>query len=316
MSDILDPINQDFVKKLSQGPSLHEKTPQEARDIVETLQKHTPAADISQAKIDIPFDGREVQTVIFKPKIAQGTLPVIFYTHGGGWILGSPTVHGSLMEDLARQTGAAVVFPYYTPAPERQYPVQFEESYAVLQYIVEHANELHLKTDKIAFSGDSVGVPGHMAIAMVQLAHERKLPVNIAHLVLLYPVTDTHAKSETYKTYMNGPYLTEKMMDWMIDAFLPNVADRRNPLTSPLAFVPDEKLAKFPPTTIFVSGADPLLGEGQAFGQRLQKAGVETAILRADSQIHDFVMLEAIRHTATARAVVELASRKIKRSLE
>jgi acetyl esterase/lipase len=88
LSDILDPINQDFVKKLSQGPPLHEKTPQEAREIAETLQKHTPAADISQAKIDIPFDGRKVQTVIFKPKIAQGTLPVIFYTHGGGWILG------------------------------------------------------------------------------------------------------------------------------------------------------------------------------------------------------------------------------------
>ena len=29
----------------------------------------------------------------------------------------STTVLGSLVEDLARQTGAALVFPYYTPAP-------------------------------------------------------------------------------------------------------------------------------------------------------------------------------------------------------
>lgn len=44
----------------------------------------------------------------------------------------SPTVHGSLVQDLVRQTGAAVVFPYYTPAPEAHYPKQFEQAYGVL----------------------------------------------------------------------------------------------------------------------------------------------------------------------------------------
>jgi acetyl esterase/lipase len=104
-------------------------------------------------------------------------------------------------------------------------------------------------------------------------------------------------------------------MDWMIGAFLPNEEDRRNALTSPLKYASDEELSKFPPTTVFLTGADPLIGEGLAFGLRLQKAGVETAILTADGQIHDYVMLEPIRGAATAKAVVELAALHLKRRL-
>jgi acetyl esterase len=154
-----------------------------------------------------------------------------------------------------------------------------------------------------------------MAIAMLQLSQSRALPAKIAQVVLLYPVTDTNKKSETYKTFRDGPYLSEKTMDWMIAAFLPNPDDRRLPLTSPLEFAPDEVLSKFPPTTIFVSGADPLIGEGVAFGHRLQKLGVDAAVIRADGQIHDYALLEPTRKSATARAVVELASLKLKQAV-
>lgn len=152
---------------------------------------------------------------------------------------------------------------------------------------------------------------GNMAIAMTQLALSRNLSAKIGQLVLLYPVTDTSAKSATYKEFQNGPYLTEKTMDWMIGAFLPNEADRRSALASPLKFAPDDVLSKFPPTTIFVSGADPLIGEGEAFGHRLQQLGVDTAILKAEGVIHDYVLLEPVRNTATPRAVTEFAALKL-----
>lgn len=150
-----------------------------------------------------------------------------------------------------------------------------------------------------------------MAIAMTQLAQSRNLPSTIGQIVLLYPVTDTYSKSKTYKIFQDGPYLSEKTMDWMIPAFLPNEEDRKLALTSPLQFAPDEVLAKFPPTTVFVSGADPLIGEGEAFGHRLQQLGVDAAVLKADGQVHDFAMLAPVRVSPTARAVVELASSKL-----
>ncbi len=146
---------------------------------------------------------------------------------------------------------------------------------------------------------------------MTQLAISRNLPAEIRQIVLLYPLTTTHSKSATYKEFENGPYLSEKTLDWMIPAFLPNQADRRSALASPLEFAPDEVLAKFPPTTIFVSGADPLIGEGEAFGQRLQKLGVDTAIIKAVGVVHDYVLLEPVRNSATPRAVTEFASLKL-----
>ncbi|KAJ4128168.1 hypothetical protein NW768_008454 [Fusarium equiseti] len=309
MDTYLDPINRKFADAAAEGPPLYTKSYTEAREILENIQSYKPADDIKSEEVKVEVKGENLTTVIFRPKNVRGTLNMIFYTHGGGWILGSPTVHGALMEDFARQTGAAVVFPYYTPAPEAQYPVQFEQVYGVLEHFVTNSDKYGLNVGSFGLAGDSVG--GHMAIAMTQLAQSRNLPSKIGQIVLLYPVTDTHNKSKTYQTFQNGPYLSEKTMDWMIPAFLPKEEDRKLPLTSPLQFAPDEVLAKFPPTTIFLSGADPLIGEGEAFGHRLQQLGVDAAVLKADGQVHDFAMLAPIRGSPTARAVVELASTKL-----
>ncbi|PHH83884.1 hypothetical protein CDD83_2860 [Cordyceps sp. RAO-2017] len=313
MAAYLDPQNRAFADAVSKQPPLYEKTYQQAREVLEKIQNYEPGSDILLEELQVPVNGQGVTTVIFRPKNTASTLPMIFYTHGGGWILGSPSVHGPLMEDFVRQTGAAVVFPYYTPAPEAQYPVQFEQTYGVLEHFIRNGSTHGLRTEKISFAGDSVG--GHMAIAMIQLCQARGLPANIGHLVLLYPLTTTHKKSETYKMFRDGPYLSEKTLDWMIAAFLPKAEDRRLPLTSPLEFAPDEVLAKFPPTTIFLSGADPLIGEGEEFGHRLQGLGVDAAILQAYGQVHDYALLKPIRSSATAQGVVELSALRLRRAI-
>ena len=69
----------------------------------------------------------------------------------------SPTVYAPLLEDIVRQTGAAVVFPYYTPAPEKQYPYQFNETYAILEHVVGNDAKYNLQTDSLVLAGDSVG---------------------------------------------------------------------------------------------------------------------------------------------------------------
>lgn len=62
------------------------------------------------------------------------------------------------MEDLARESGAAMVFPYYTPAPDKQYPFQFEQTYEVLEYIVRKGRHRHnLLTESVILAGDSAG---------------------------------------------------------------------------------------------------------------------------------------------------------------
>ena len=61
------------------------------------------------------------------------------------------------MEDIVNQTGAAVVFPYYTPAPEQQYPVQLEQIFGVLEYVIDNSQRLKLDSHRFGLAGDSVG---------------------------------------------------------------------------------------------------------------------------------------------------------------
>jgi acetyl esterase/lipase len=88
MTLALDPINQNFVGELTKGQPLYEKTPSDARQALETLQKYVPAPDIAQDYIDVPLGSGSVKTVIFRPENANRDIPSIFYTHGGGWIMG------------------------------------------------------------------------------------------------------------------------------------------------------------------------------------------------------------------------------------
>jgi len=111
------------------------------------------------------------------------------------------------VRDLVRESGLAYVFPYYTPAPDAQYPVQFEQVYVALQFIAQNGSKYGLETDVFGAIGDSAG--GHMAIALAAISSKRSGP-KIVYQVLLYPVTDLAHESETYKTYVNGPGLDVK----------------------------------------------------------------------------------------------------------
>jgi len=88
METYLDPINRKFADAAAEGPPLYTKSYTEAREILENIQSYKPAEDIESEEVKVEVKGENVTTVIFRPKNAQGTLNMIFYTHGGGWILG------------------------------------------------------------------------------------------------------------------------------------------------------------------------------------------------------------------------------------
>jgi acetyl esterase len=55
----------------------------------------------------------QLRVRVIRPPAAEGTLPVILYMHGGGWVLGGTTTHDRLVRELAVGTGAALVFVEY-----------------------------------------------------------------------------------------------------------------------------------------------------------------------------------------------------------
>ena len=202
------------------NPPLYTLPPQAARRILADAQGKPIkklAMDMHDEDLPVGPTGK-VPTRFIRPEGAGGKLPIVFYFHGGGWILGDKDTHDRLVRELAKGAKAAVVYPNYTPSPEAQYPVPLEQAYAAMLYIIEHADAYGLDPSRIAVAGDSVG--GNMATVMTLLAKERKGP-EIAFQLLLYPVTDANFDTESYHAFAEGPWLTREAMKWFWDAYAP-----------------------------------------------------------------------------------------------
>jgi len=85
----LDPQNAAFAAAIDGKPHPHELGYVDARKSLETLQECDVAPDIIVEKLEVPGpDDTSTPVVIFRPENAPSTLPMVFYLHGGGWIMG------------------------------------------------------------------------------------------------------------------------------------------------------------------------------------------------------------------------------------
>ncbi|SDY97922.1 acetyl esterase [Micromonospora pattaloongensis] len=244
------------------------------------------------------------QDVSARPARMHGTSPVTLYLHGAGWVFGGTTTHDRLIRELAVRSGTAVVFPVYSRAPEARYPAALHECYAVAEWIVEHGPEFGLDPDRMAVAGDSVG--GALATAVAMMARERGGP-RFRQQVLFYPVTDAGFDTGSYREFAEGYYLGRDLMAWFWEQYLPDKAQRADPMVSPLRAGPDQ-LRGLPPALITTNEADVLRDEGEAYAAKLRRAGVPVTQVRYQGAIHDLVMLDALADTCAARAATAQAA--------
>jgi acetyl esterase len=312
---VVEPRTQAWLDQLADagGPAIYQLSPPEAREVLRSAQASVPVelmpADIDDRTIPGGPTG-EVDIRIVKPQNTTGTLPVIVHTHGGGWILGDKGTHDRLVRELANAAQAAVVFVDYTPAPEAHYPVQNEQAYTTLEWVVANAGQLGVDATRIALFGDSVG--GNMVAALTLMAKRRGGP-RIACQVLFYPVTDADFDTDSYREYADGPWLTRAAMKWFWDAYLPEENERRQPTVSPLEASLDE-LRGLPPAFV-VTDDDVLRDEGEAYASKLSQAGVPVTRVRYGGTIHDFALLNPITDTPAPRAAIAQAGQFLRHHL-
>ncbi|MEV6040394.1 alpha/beta hydrolase [Nonomuraea sp. NPDC052116] len=306
MSDIkpvLEEAAQAFAEATKNPPFLYDLGPVEGRKAVDGVQDGdvpVPDADIEDLTVPGGPSG-EVSIRIFRPAGAQGTLPVILYVHGAGWVFGNAHTHDRLVRELTVRAQAATVFVNYSLSPEAKYPTAIEEIYAALQWISEHGAEHDLDPARIAVAGDSVG--GNMTAATTILAKRRNGP-KLAAQLLFYPVTDAAFDTGSYDQFATGYFLSRDGMKWFWDQYTTDPAQRAEITASPLRASLDE-LAGLPPALVIVAEADVLRDEGEAYAAKLRAAGVPTTAVRYQGIIHDFVMVNAMRDTYAAKAATQ-----------
>lgn len=310
---VLEPAAQEFAAVAAKPPYLFQLGPDQGREKLNEIQ----GDDVAKPDVDIqdmvvpggPLG--QVPIRIVRPKGAQGTLPVILYLHGAGWVFGNSHTHDRLIRELAIRANAAVVFPEYSRSPEAKYPVALEECYAVAEWAVDHGAELGLDGPRMAVAGDSVG--GNMATALTLLAKERGGP-HFVEQVLFYPVADANFDTDSYRQFAEGFHLGRDAMIWFWDQYTTDPRERAQITASPLRASLDQ-LSGLPPALVITGEADVLRDEGEAYANKLRQAGVPVISVRYQGIIHDFVMLNALADTNAARNAIAQAGASLRASL-
>ncbi|MDQ0767030.1 alpha/beta hydrolase [Streptomyces canus] len=310
---VLEPAAAAFAEATAHPPYLSDLGPVEGRKTVDEVQ----SGEIDKPAIDeewITVTGGPTGSVrarIVKPAGTAGTLPVILYIHGAGWVFGNAHTHDRLVRELAVGTGAAVVFPEYDLSPEARYPVAIEQNYAVAQWIVTDGATKDLDGARLAVAGDSVG--GNMSAALTLMAKERG-DVPLVQQVLFYPVTDANFDTPSYHQFAEGYFLRRDGMQWFWDQYTTDPAQRAEITASPLRAT-TEQLTGLPPALVITGEADVLRDEGEAYANKLREAGVPVTAVRYQAIIHDFVMLNALRETHAAQAAITQATTVLRTAL-
>src|SRR5256886_590893 len=266
-------------------PPYHQLSPKDARQMCRDTRPASPppAPEIGTVK-DLTADGPAgtIPARLYRPKgvPASTMLPALVFFHGGGWVIGDIETHDVLCRQLTAGAGISVVNIDYRLAPEHKFPAALDDAWAATRWVAAHAAALGIDAGRLAVGGDSAG--GNLAAVVALLARDHGAP-SLALQVLVYPVTDVGAESQSYADFAEGFMLTRDSMRWFIAHYLtgkPDAVDwRLSPLRAP-------SLARVAPALVVTAGFDPLRDEGDAYARKLREAGVRVDAICYGGVIH------------------------------
>ncbi len=285
----------------SGGPPLESMSPGDARKVLEDAQASVKVdlsgIDVSEKTIN--EGGYKVKLNIVRPAGVKKKLPVFIFIHGGGWVLGDFPTHERMVRDLVVLSGCVAVFPNYTRTPDAAYPLAINQIYAAAKWVAAHGDEINVDGKRLAVVGNSVG--GNMTAVTNLMAKDKHGP-KIKLQIMMWPILDADFTTESYKKYGADRYLTTPTMKWMYDMYIKDPTKRKDIYASPLQASVDE-LRGLPPALIIVDENDILRDEGEAYGRKLDQAGVQVTTVRYNGMIHDFGLLNALADLPPTRSL-------------
>ncbi len=305
----------EFLKGLNGagGPPIESLSPIEARKVLFDAQAsvNVDLSGIEVAEKTINADGYTIKLNIVRPEGEKGILPVFMFIHGGGWVLGDFPTHKRMVRDLVVLSGAAAVFVNYTPTPDAAYPQAINEIYAATKWVAENGSEINVDGKRLAVVGNSVG--GNMTAVTALKAKENGGP-EIKLQVMMWPIVDANFETESYQQFGKERFLSKSLMMWMYDMYIKDPEKRKDIYASPLQ-ASIEQLKGLPPALIQVAESDILRDEGEAYGRKLDEAGVPVTCIRYNGMIHDFGLLNGLATVPAVRSLFVHAAAELKKYL-
>ncbi|MCA9570240.1 MAG: alpha/beta hydrolase [Myxococcales bacterium] len=204
---------------------------------------------------------------------------VIVYLHGGGFIFGSIRSHGNLAGHLASAAGARVFLPRYPLAPEHPLPAAIHHAADVIRALVDQGQD----PARIVVVGDSAG--GNLVLTVLSALRDSGGPI-VAGGLAISPWTDLTNTGPSFSRFAKIDYCTKEACDEAARCALSG-ADGRDPRLSPLY----GDLRGLPPILVQAGGAECLLDQILALGDRAREQGADIEVRVAPGMVHVWHML-------------------------
>jgi acetyl esterase len=268
-------------------------------------------------------DGTEISVRVSYPSSARlqkkgkAALPVLFITHGGGWVQGSHLSEEAwLLWPLYEHFEFVAVSVEYRLAPEHQFPVWIEDSWDVLENIFSpdksRFSNLGIELDlrRVILAGSSSGAG--ISAVLSHMCRDHAIPISgvILNVPVLCDYRHFPAKykdvgrlssyEQCVETYSSGA------MVFVWNLIQPSELSGSDLKASPLL----GECVNLPRHIIFVAGQDALRDEGIAYATKLKKSNVDVQLEVYDGVPHHFAQFSELKATIRFREHLRLALRR------
>ena len=222
----------------------------------------------------------EAKLDLYVTRTPDKPLPTLIWIHGGGWTGGTKESTAGIPAYLSM--GMNVVNVEYRLARVAQAPAAVEDCRCALRWVIQHAKEYGIDTDRLVVSGGSAG--GHLALTTGMLPAsaglDRQCPgpdnLKVAAIVSWYGISDVNE-------LLDGPNMKAYAVTWLGSAPDRDEIAKR---VSPLTYV----RSGLPPVLTIHGDADPTVPYSQSvrLHKALADAGVASELMTIPGGRHGF----------------------------
>lgn len=208
---------------------------------------------------------------------------VLYYLHGGGYVMCSVNICREMISRLARAAGARALAINYRLAPEDPFPAAVEDATAAYRWLLSTG----VDPARLVIAGDSAG--GGLTVATLLALRDVDEPLPAAG-ICISPWVDMEGLGESMNTKAGVDPMVARDGIADMGKFYLGGADPRTPLVAPIY----ADLRGLPPLLIQVGTAEVLLDDSTRLAERAKSAGVDVILETWEDMIHVWHSFAAI----------------------